>query len=261
MTVTAAQMNAQLWNNMEHIAGVAGFTATQGTGSVNASTGVCSWTNSSSGPHRYVTKVNRNYWYETRLEAVSTPGAVASVTGLHVRVDGAWEPVDETDRTLGIRAPARSRATASDTDGLLMHLHAGDLADLSDTNTVAHWPCRMRNLPVLQATLANRPAFYDSVGSRPAVLFGANTCLVSEPVLQPRGLTMYALVYYTGALPSGAQAIVSGDQASPAAYGPVLRCIAGSKSQGQTATATTQCADGAPNVPRSFVITITVVRP
>lgn len=223
----------------------AGFTSTQGTGSVNAADGVCSWVNSSSGPHRYVTKVNRNYWYETRLEDVSTPGAVASKTGLKVRANGEWEAVEEADRVLGTRAPARSRATATDTDGLLMHLHAGDLSDLSDTNTVAHWPCRMRNLPVLQANPSYRPSFYDSIGSRPAVLFGSNTALYSEPVLQPRGLTMYALVYYTGALPSGAQAIVSGDESTAPAYGPVLRCIAGSKSQGQTATATTvKTADG-----------------
>ena len=35
----------------------------------------------------------------------------------------------------------------------------------------------------------------------------------------------------------------------------------GQVSAPQTATATTQCADGAPNVPRSFTIQITVVRP
>lgn len=224
---------------------VAGFTATQGTGSVNASTGVCSWTDGANGPHRYVTKVNRNYWYETRLEDVTLPGAVASKTGLHVRVGDAWEAVEESDRVLGSRAPARSRATASNTDGLIMHLHAGDLADLSDTNTVSHWPCRMRSLPVRQATLANRPAFYDSVGSRPAVLFGSNQVLVSDPVLQPRGLTMYALVYFTGSLPGGAMAVVSGDDTGFPAYGPVLRCIAGSKSQGQSCTSTTvKTADG-----------------
>lgn len=202
----------------------AGYTYVQGTAAVNASTGANSWTTSSTGPHKYVVEVAGNRsTIERELELMVKPDVVTSVAelgehGTKVMVEGNWVVADPGFRQLGGTTVTKARVGSSNyRTGLLMHLHADDLADLSNGDLVAHWFCRERNLPVRQPTSTNRPAYATNAGGKTAVDFSSSKWLYSDPVEVPRECSVYAYVYFTSLPGTAASVVVAESVALPAA--------------------------------------------
>lgn len=195
----------------------AGYTAVVGTASVNASTGANSFTENPAGPHRYVVPAQSYSWLEREIEPflVNSFDPDQYTTGTQILTDGEWIAADAVDRSYGDRSPAiESNATSDYTDGLLMHLKADDLSDLSDEDLVYSWPCRMGNLSA-RPNLGNTvPQYFEDIGGKPAVQAPAGgKYLVTKSTLLPREMTVYGYVYF-GTLPSSNQTLIAADDAN-----------------------------------------------
>lgn len=192
---------------------LAGYTTVTGTASVNTSSGANSWVDSPTGPHRYVVMANPVSWYERDLADLIWPEAVADdpQPDLMVYRDGEWVAVDPRSRVPGGASVAKpSRATASVTDGLIMHLHVDDLSDTADGATFRDWPCRMRSLSVRAPSASAAPTRRASIGGLACAEFTSDDFMVSKYLTVPRDATMYARVRWAS-LPAGWQQIIAAE--------------------------------------------------
>lgn len=191
----------------------AGYTLTRGTNSVASGTGINTFTETpTSGNHYYMTKSAPDRWYATDLErrlrpnSYFPPAVPYSLRGVSVAAqEGVYVP-----RT-PVALPART--TGALASGLILHVHADDLAGLTNGNAVAHWEDRMRRNHVRQVTVANQPTFQSAIGGLTAVQFaGGNVCLATDWLDEKLGpyFTVFAKVQWA-VLPTSTQDIVSAD--------------------------------------------------
>jgi hypothetical protein len=189
----------------------AGYTTVSGTNAVNGSTGVNTWT-AGAGTHRYVLRSQPQHWYVADLNSRLLPGqrdplpvAPPSLVGVKA-IDGMRRSSPQTQLVL----PART--TTLDT-GLIMHLHADDLTDVTGGGTISHWDCRMRSAPVRQHTSAARGTWIADCGSTglAGVRFATGDFMMSSPVILPATLTVYVRALW-GTLPTGNQTLIACDQ-------------------------------------------------
>ncbi len=223
---------------------LAGYTAVTGTASVNTSSGANSFSVSPSGTHRYVVRSQVNSWYERDLAALLWPDAVADAPPRPMMVfrEGEWVAAEPRERVLGGRSVAKpSRATATESDGLIMHLHAGDLSDTADGATFRDWPCRMRGLSVRATSATAAPTRRASIGGKACVEFTSDDFMVSAYNVVPRDATVYAHVRWAS-LPSGWQTIIAAEHPTGGERGIGIR-----KANTGEANVSTFAATGAKN--------------
>lgn len=189
----------------------AGYTTVRGTAAVNSSTGANTFTVDAEGTHRYVVKALDDDVYARRLNVklVQEYAGDTTTMGVQVYENGRWQAADASRRNYGL-AGRRRALTTTLADDLLLHLHADDLSDLSDTNPVIVWPDRMDLATVHQFDQTTWRPTKTTVGGLRAVQFGGTHLLKSDPVFIPRDFTAYALVRFA-TVPTSQQNVLCAD--------------------------------------------------